>query len=167
MSVTEPAPGDSHILGPGLLPTPFDPAELRAGCPDGRRIHMRLEAEGKVVGWRTNEFSATGPEGATLASRDFDADGRPTEDWTSVRVTWRELQGHASFDASITTRTVETIETELGTLECWRYTRDRDGVTSDFWFAMDIPGMPIRYRTVKGTRVTSEVTVVENELPPR
>jgi len=159
-------PLDTHVLGPGLLPTPFDPAELRAGCPDGRQIRMRIEADGRIVAWRTNRFRGGDAEGTTLESEAFDADGRPTGEPTTARVTWRALQGHASFEAARTTRTEETIETPLGTLDCWRYsTLEEDGSTGDYWFAHGIAGMPIRYRSVVDGRVKSEVIVVENRLP--
>ena len=68
---------DPHDLGPGLLPTPFSADEIRAGCPDGRFIRMRIEAGGTLVGYRTNVFRDGDAEGATVESQRFDAAGQP------------------------------------------------------------------------------------------
>ena len=64
----------------------------------------------------------------------------------SERVTWRELQSHASFPMETAARRRETIEHPLGTLDCWRYDvgTPQDGNT--FWFDLSRPGMPVRMR---------------------
>jgi hypothetical protein len=81
-------------------------------------------------------------------------------------VTWRELQAHASFPADHTTIVAETIETGIGPLDCLRYTV-REGTTEEvFWFAKDLPGMPIRYATREDGQVVTTVTVVANTLEP-
>ena len=42
----------------------------------------------------------------------------------------------------------------------------RDGATEDvFWFARDLPGMPIQYLTREDGRVVSTVSVVDNTTP--
>jgi len=157
---------DPHILGPGLLPTPFTADEIRTRCPNGRVIRMRIEREGELVGWRTNRFAGGDGEGATLESRRFDAGGNPIGELEADRVTWAEIQAHASFEAERTTREPETIETPMGLLDCLHYRRaEDDGSTSDFWFARAMPGMPIRYRNVLDGRITSDVIVVESSLP--
>lgn len=159
-----PAP-DPHVLGPGLLPTPFTADEIRQGCPDGRLIRLRIEADGRLVAFRTNRFSAGDAEGATLESRRFSADGTETGPAEADRVTWRQLQAHAAFPADSTTRIAETIETALGTKACLRYTRVDGDEVSTFWFATSAPGMPIRFESAKGGRVTSRVTMIENSMP--
>ena len=59
-------------------------------------------------------------------------------------MTWRDLQSHASFPTDATTIEPERIETPMGELDCLRYTV-RDGATEKvFWFATDLPGMPVR-----------------------
>ena len=80
-------------------------------------------------------------------------------------MTWRELQAHASFPAERTTIESERIETAIGELDCLRYTV-RDGTTEVvFWFARDLPGMPIQYLTREDGRVVSTVSVVDNTTP--
>jgi len=165
---TADADPDPYVPGPGLLPTPFSAGELRAGCPDGRVIRMRIESEGRLVAWRLNRFRDGDADGTTIESQQFDADGEPLGPAAPERMTWRELQGHASFEAARTVRAPDVIETPIGVLDCLRYTvTDDDGTVEDFWFAVAIAGMPIRFRSVVGDRVTSEVIVVENHVPPR
>jgi hypothetical protein len=157
---------DPHVLGPGLLPTPFTADEIRAGCPDGRLIRMQLEENGTVVGYRTNRFHGVDVEGASVESRRFDAGGAPAGEPETARVPWLGFQRHAAFEATRTTCLPEVIETPLGRLDCLRYTtRDDDGSIGDYWFALTLPGMPIRYRSLEGDRVTTEVIVIENLMP--
>lgn len=158
-------PSDPHVLGPGLLPTPFTADEIRQGCPDGRLIRLRIEADGQLVGFRTNRFSAGDADGATLESQRFAADGTETGPPEADRVTWRQLQAHAAFPAASTTRLAETIETPLGMNECLRYTRVDGDEVSTFWFARALPGMPIRFESEAGGRVTSRVTMIESSMP--
>ena len=160
--------GDPHLLGPGLLPTPFTADDIRVGCPDGRRIRMQVEEGGRVVAFRENTFRDGDADGAIIESTRFAADGTPEGPPEAGRSTWRELQEHASFEAARTTIVPERLDTPTGWLDCLRYTvREDDGSIEDFWFARSAPGMPIRYRTTVDGRVTREVTVIENVLPPR
>lgn len=155
-------PRDPYVLGPGLLPTPFSAAEIRSASPAGRKIRMRIEVDGVLVGFRTNVFTSVDARGATVQSRRFDPDGRPIGEPEESRSTWRAFQRHAAFDAATTSRDLVRIATPLGTLECWHYSRREGGAISEFWFALGLAGMPIRYRSVTGDRVTSEVIVLEN-----
>ncbi len=157
---------DPHVLGPDLAPTPFTADEIRAGCPDGRRIRMAIEVDGELVGYRTNRFYAVDRDGASLESARFDASGVQDGPSEAGRVTWLELQRHAAFPAARATIEPETIETPMGPLECLRYSVPGDDGTDVFWFARAIPGMPIRYETIADGRVRVRVTVIENELPP-
>ena len=76
-------------------------------------------------------------------------------------MTWLDLQGHASFPADDTTIESETIETPLGELDCLRYTV-RDGASEKiFWFAKDLPGMPVRFVVRNDGNVGATVSVVE------
>ena len=159
------AADDPHILGPGLLPTPFTADEIRDGCPDGRLIRLLVETDGGEPFLRTNRFIDGDDEGATLESQRLALDGTPLADGEATRVTWRQLQAHASFAAATTRRTSETIDLELGSLDCLRYTAVDGAEVSTFWFARSMPGMPVRYQSEEGGRVTSRVTMLENRLP--
>ena len=80
-------------------------------------------------------------------------------------MTWRDLQAHASFAADDTTIESDRIETPIGELDCLRY-RVRDGATEEiFWFAKNLPGMPIRCLTRMDGQVVTTVSVVDNTIP--
>ena len=117
-------------------PTPFTAAAIRAGARSGRRSRDRRVA----------------PDGSPSGEPEID------------RVTWLDLQGHASFPADDTTIESERIETPLGDLDCLRYTV-RDGESEKvLWFAQDLPGMPVRFLTRTDGKVVMTVSVVESTV---
>ncbi|MHC9046325.1 hypothetical protein ACYX8G_17200 [Microbacterium saperdae] len=134
---------DPHVLGPGLLPTPFTAAEIREATGRGKTILLRVEQPDGSRGERVNRFRETDAEGATLDRWAADA----PEAVASSRVTWAELQGHAAFPAAHTTVTDVSLETPLGVLECRRYDTSEapDAPVESFWFSLAHPGMPVRY----------------------
>ncbi|MFJ4223784.1 hypothetical protein [Microbacterium sp. NPDC089695] len=136
---------DPHLLGPGLLPTPFTADEIRDATGTGKTIRIRVDRPDGTHALRVNLFRDADAEGATLERWDESAPG----DVAANRVTWTELQGHAAFDATTTRVSSETITTELGDLVCLRYDTT-DGV---FWFSLEHPGMPVRYES-GGARTT-------------
>lgn len=156
---------DPHILGPGLLPTPFSADEIRQGSPDGRLIRLLVEVDGQPSLLRTNRFSDGDAEGATIASQRLTLEGEPLGEIEAARSTWAELQAHASFPEATTSRVAEAMETPLGLLDCWRYAQDDGDSSATFWFARSIPGMPIRYQAEESGRIVSRVTMIENVLP--
>lgn len=158
-------PIDPHVLGPGLLPTPFTADQIRAGCPDGRLIRLLVEIDGQEPFLRTNRFVGGDAEGSTIESQRLALDGRPLSEIEAARTTWQQLQAHASFPAATTTRTAETIETPLGSNDCLRYIQTDGATVSTFWFAASAPGMPIRYESEESGRVTSRVTMIEDSKP--
>jgi hypothetical protein len=136
---------DPHLLGPGLLPTPFTAAEIRDATGTGLVIRLVLEGPDGPMGEHVNRFRDVDDEGATL-------DRWAAEDPNAVvsnRVTWTELQGHAAFDAGTTSVSTVSLSSPLGELTCRRYDTD-DGV---FWFSIDHPGMPVQYES-DGLRTT-------------
>lgn len=136
---------DPHILGPGLLPTPFTADEIREATGTGKTIRMRMDAADGSVAFRVNRFREVDADGATL---DRWAEGTPAE-VSSNRVTWAELQGHAAFDAETTSVSTEVLRIPLGEVNCLRYDTE-DGV---FWFSLAHPGMPVQYES-EGLRTT-------------
>jgi hypothetical protein len=136
---------DPHILGPGLLPTPFTADEIRDATGSGTTIHLLLEGPDGPLGENINRFHDTDAEGATL-DRWSPADPKAV---VSDRVTWLDLQGHAAFDAETTTMATESLTTPLGDLTCRRY----DTADGTFWFSSAHPGMPVVYES-EGMRTT-------------
>lgn len=156
--------GDPHVLAPGQAPTPFTADQIRAGCPDGRTIRMRVDVAGETPVIRVNRFTDGDESGATLERSGLSLDGAPLGPPDSARVSWHELQAHASFPAADTTIEPERIETPIGELDCLRYTVRGASTEDVFWFATDLPGMPIRYLTRVDGQVAVTVAVVDDAV---
>ena len=143
--------GDSHVLGPGLLPTPFTADEIRDATGTGKTIRILIEEPDGTRFERVNRFSDCDAEGATLERWRAILDGGVDGQVVSGRVTWLELQWHAAFPAERTTVAEETLELPMGRLECVRYdTREgdvTDAPVESFWFARAFPGMPVRFES--------------------
>ncbi|QNE36484.1 hypothetical protein [Leifsonia shinshuensis] len=145
---------DPHVLAPGLAPTPFSAAEIRAGCPAGRVSIVRTPD-----GLTAIRFAEGDDDGAWIEDTPLDETGKPSGPVERERSTWLELQEHAAFPVEHTR--IDRCEL-LGPLEqrrCLRYTVRRGEATLVFWFAVDLPGMPIRVERTEGgvTRTTLEV----------
>jgi hypothetical protein len=154
--------GDPHVLGPGRAPTPFTADEIRGACPPGRTIRLRVDVVGETPFHRVNRFVECDQAGATMERARLSLDGVPLGEPEVNRVTWRDLQAHASFPADDTMIESERIVTAIGELDCLRYTV-RDGVAEEvFWFAKDLPGMPIRYLSRTGGQIVMTVSVLDN-----
>lgn len=136
---------DPHVLGPGLLPTPFTAAEIREATGRGKTISIRVDLPDGTTGMRFNRFSEADADGATLERWSLD----DRSDLTADRVTWRELQQHAAFDAETTSVSTESLTIPLGAVECLRY----DTEAGVFWFSTAHPGMPVQYES-DGIRTT-------------
>lgn len=142
--------GDPHVLGPGLLPTPFTADEIRDASGSGKTIRILVEEPEDEAFERVNRFTECDDEGATLERWRVAPDGGVDGEIASARVTWLELQGHAAFPAERTTVDEETIDLPIGRVECLRYeTRDEapDAAAETFWFARMFPGMPVRFES--------------------
>lgn len=154
-----------RVLAPGRAPTPFTADEIRTGCPTGRTIRLRVDVVGETAFHRVSRFVECDQAGATMEHSRLSPDGSPLAEPESDRVTWRDLQAHASFAADDTTIESEWIETAIGELDCLRYTVT-DGTSDDvFWFAKDLPGLPIQSLTRTDGQVVTTVTVVDNTTP--
>jgi len=156
--------GDPHVLAPGRAPTPFTAEEIRAGCPAGRTIRLRVDLAGETPFHRVSRFVECDAAGATMERYRASSDGSALEEPQVEQVTWHDLQAHASFDADDTTIEPDRITSPIGELECLRYTV-RDGSTDEvFWFAKDLPGMPVQLVTRSDGKVVATVSVVDNSL---
>lgn len=156
---------DPHVLAPGQAPTPFTAAEIRARCAVGKTVRVRVEVGGEAPYDRMTTYVECDDSGATIERSALAPDGSMLGDADVDRVTWLDLQSHASFPADDTTIEPERIETPLGGLDCLRYTV-RDGASEKvLWFAKDLPGMPVRFLTRTGGQVVMTVTVVESNVP--
>ncbi len=150
---------DPHVLGDGLLPTPFSAAEIRDGCPVGRTIRLLVEPAAGASYERMNRFADCDAEGATIESWVVGVGGEPV-DLSTDRTTWLDLQRHASFPAATTRRTEETVDLPVGRVECLVYTRDSG---ARFVFAKDHAGMPARYELPDGAGGVDVTTMVADD----
>jgi hypothetical protein len=147
---------DPRVLGPGLLPTPFTADEIRAGCPAGRTIELRVVEDGEEPYVQVNRYVICDETGAIVER------GRQGGDSTSSRTTWAELQAHAAFPAGVTTVEHDEIEIPLGVLNCLRYTVRYGEDEIVFWFAQAFPGMPVRIDTREHGRTVSTTTMISS-----
>jgi len=153
---------DPHRLDPDHLPTPFTAAQIRDGSPEGRTVRVVVDpAEDGTPYARVSRFTGCTEDGCTLLRWREGADGEQVGEAASGPVSWLDLQRHASFPAAVATRRREPLDHPLGpALDCWRYdVRHGEDVTT-FWFAVEVPGMPVRIDSVAQGRLTERVTMV-------
>ncbi|HEX2222159.1 MAG TPA: hypothetical protein VHK06_06500 [Candidatus Limnocylindria bacterium] len=152
------------MLGPDRAPTPFTADEIRRGCPAGRTIRLLVELDGQAAYLRLNRFVDCDEGGATIERQRLTIDGEAVGGTEADRVTWHDLQAHASFPARQTLIASEPLDLPLGVLDCLRYTVTDGPTVETFWFARTAPGMPVKYMTEEGGRVTSSVTMIGDEV---
>jgi hypothetical protein len=151
--------GDAQVR-PGDLPTPFTAAQIRAASPDGHTVETRTEEDGVVIARHRITFLDGNDDDVAMRHVALDQSGEEMGEPAVGRATWHDLQAHASFPAAATVRTVDSIETPMGELECVRYEVRRDDDTLVFWFAVDHPGMPVHRATLRDGEPVSVTTVV-------
>jgi hypothetical protein len=146
-----------------MAPSPFTPEQIRTGCPSGRTVRWRAEDVGEPPYVRVSRFLGSDEEGTTLERSRESLDGAPLGEPVASRQTWSELQVNALFPAAITEVTAETIPTDLGDLDCVRYTVSENGSVNSFWFDRNRPGPPVRYEIVAGGQVVSQAMIIADE----
>ena len=156
---------DPRRLRPGDHPTPFSAAEIR---------------DAFEVGWEVRSLTArAGGEPYVLVRRNLSADEEAAvyEVWTEStdgvrltapeqgRSTWLELQGHASMRADLTTIDTVEIDLPMGRYQGLRYTRVAGDAVDTFWFAMSMPGAPVRMESRIGGQVVLWSTTIAHGRP--
>ena len=152
------------MLHPGHAPTPFTAAEIRGGCPAGRRMRLRVEADGADPYERTIRFVEADEDGAVQEFQRRTADDAPEGDPVIHRSTWLELQEHASYPAALVTIEPAELVLPFGGFDCQLYTVRTDDGLDRFWFARDLPGMPARYESLRDGRVMASTVMIANEI---
>jgi hypothetical protein len=157
--------GDPHLLRPDHLPTPFSAAEIRDAFQPGREVRSRLVRAGEEPVVRVRRSISGDSEGGVYEFWTESEAGQPLSEPVRDRSTWLELQGHASMPADQTVIEDVTIEVPMGRYEGRRYTRTSGDEVDTFWFAMELPGAPVRFeQRVRGELVFSS-TAIEDRRP--
>ena len=155
---------DAHIIGPGLLATPFTADEIREATGNGKTIRLLIEGPESSREFRVNRFREADAEGATLDRWTSNADGVLQGDISTSRVTWHDLQAHAAFPAERTTLSTETLSLPIGHVDCLRYDvrENPEASPMTFWFSMKHPGMPVQFDAPVegGVRRTTVVSII-------
>ncbi|WP_353950718.1 hypothetical protein V6K52_13910 [Knoellia sp. S7-12] len=154
---------DAHILESGKVPTPFSAAEIRQGCPAGRTVVVRVE-DGDGVRHRLSRFAQVDNDGALFERADCDAEGTAVGEVTGSRVSWRDLQGHASFSSASTTCDESSLAFPLGVEDCLRYVVNEGADETTFWFSGQRPGMPVKVTFGRGGQVLSTTVMVSDRV---
>jgi hypothetical protein len=112
---------------------------------------------------RVTRFVETDAEGAVQESQRFTPAGEPLDEAPiRRRSSWRDFQGHASFPVATTTRVEEPIDLEFGRFDGLHYTAvDGDRVGHN-WFALALPGMPVRTEDWEGGELRFAMTMIEH-----
>jgi len=159
-------PPESHRLRPDHLPTPFSAAQIRDGCPVGRTIGLREEIAGEEPTFRRIVFTEVDAETSVQELQATDAAGTLLGEPSPGRATWLDLQRHASQPADATTVREIRLTLPFGEFDCWLYTVRMPDAELRFWFAKELPGMPVQIeRSVDGS-VTARSLMIANETPP-
>lgn len=159
-------PPESHRLRPDHLPTPFSAAQIRDGCPVGRTIRLREESGGEVPTFRRIVFTEVNAESSVQELQATDAAGTPLGEASHGRSTWLDLQRHASQPAEATTVDEVRLALPFADLDCWLYTvRTSDGELR-FWFAKELPGMPVQIEQWVDGALAARSLMIANETPP-
>ena len=154
---------DAHVIGPGLLATPFTADQIREATGDGKTIRLLIEQPQGSRNIRVNRFRETDADGATLDRWSSGPDGVVQGEISSARVSWRDLQAHAAFPAECTVLSSESLSLPIGRVDCLRYDvrESLESAPATFWFSVKHPGMPVQYEAPAegGLRRTTIVAI--------
>jgi hypothetical protein len=162
-----PLPPESHRLQPNHLPTPFSAAEIRDACPAGRTIRIREEAPGEAPSFRRIRFTQVDEETAIQEFQATNADDRSIGEPNVRSSTWLDLQRHASQPAKATTVDEVVQPLAFGDFDCWRYIVRAPGAELRFWFAKQLPGMPVQVEEWINGELAGRSVMIANETPAR
>ena len=154
---------DPHLLRADHLPTPFSAAEIRDATRPGHTLRLRLEPTGEEPILRVTRFVETDDEGAVQEFQRFTRAGDPLDpEPLRRRSSWLEFQSHVSFPAATTTQTEETIDLAFGRFEGLHYVAVDGSRMEHYWFALALPGMPVRTEDWEGGELRFAMTMLEH-----
>ncbi|NHA67145.1 hypothetical protein [Phycicoccus flavus] len=157
---------DPHRLEAGHLPTPFSADEIRAATPQGRTQVVRTEPLGGAASTRRVRYVEPDAEGVIQVRTSIGEDGEDQDAPVRERVTWRDLQSHASYPADRTSLERARLEHPLGDLDCVRYTMGDGDAVDTVWFDLARPGLPVLLESRRGSDLVLRVTLLSDEVDP-
>ena len=141
-------PPNTNVMEPGMCPTPYTAEQIRAANPPGSWKLYRIVADGRTMLQRFEFVEARDKSLAALNVAMSDENGKVLGTERTPPASWKELQAHASFNASGTLMGRDRIALKAGEFDCWTYAVDgKDGAVSYFWFATELPGPPVLLET--------------------
>jgi len=144
---------------PEQIPAPFTPEQIREAMPKGRILIWQVTNEGKVNQQRWFVRAADERE-VTLVIQDYSDVAKTMEPESVLTAKWSDLRDHAVFPPGSTVRTEETVDL-LGQHDCFVYTVTDDVGVSNYWFAKDMPGPPIRHTIARDGAVVYEMLLTK------
>jgi len=146
-----------------LAPVPYPAARIHEATASGRGYLFRLESPGAPTKRMRMRFDAVDDSGAALVRTEWaEADPEPAPT-AATRVTWQELEAHAHYPRDRTTITSESVQTPAGIFPCKLYTVNAgDGTTTRAWFAVDLPGAPVRMEISKGNKLVLRMLLLQH-----
>jgi hypothetical protein len=160
-------PPESHRLQPDHHPTPFSAAQIRDAFVLGRVVRSVVTRRDGDAVVRATKNLAADDVGGTYEVWTESPDGTRLSEPEQGRSTWLELQRHASMPIDATTIEPTTIDIPMGRFEGVRYTRTEGDEVDTFWFALSLPGAPVRIESrVGGKVVFSSIAISEERSSP-
>ena len=154
-------PDESHRLRPDHHPTPFSADQIRDGFVPGRIVRSEVVVAGEAPKFHVRRHVRAEPDAGVYAFWTEGPDGEQLEVPEEGASNWLELQGHASMPIDATTVEPVTIDVPMGRYDGLLYTRV-DGDTVDrFWFALALPGAPVRMEERVGGDLVYSSTAIE------
>lgn len=158
-------PPESHRLQPDHHPTPFSAAQIRDGWVLGRIVRSVMTRAGAEPFVHVTKNVGADDEGGTYEVWTETVDGTRLSEPEEGHSTWLELQGHASMPIDATTIEPMTVDVPMGRFEGCRYARTDGDRVDTFWFALSLPGAPVRIESRVGDNVVFSSTAVSEERP--
>jgi hypothetical protein len=151
-----------RTLAPGKAPTPYTADQIRLSCAPDRRYTFRSVDEGKPPATRQLRFTGGDANAAKFELAVGERDDDPALSWRAVEVPWKGLQSHGSFDAASTTITFERVVVPEGTHDAVLYAvrDDIKKTLTKHWFALDLPGPPVKTVVTMEGKVVSETELL-------
>jgi len=157
--------------GAETLATPATLEQLKAGWIPGVAVGFRSQ-KGDVVTYEHWKVISATDSDVTVAYARADFHGNPVEPPREETTPYAELDAHARFPASLSTRERYTeTHPDLGELSGWLYTvqgggEDPEGMVKRLWFNDAWPGPPVRHTVEINGLLGFELAMIMRSVEP-